>query len=702
VAAGLAPGAATEPPPDELELLVDAYAAFLSSDARAETLIESVDSLARKRLSARVEAVEENWKSYTVERAHGSSPARYLAALDRAWKSAGSGGSRVDRASIRLAVALRRVDAALLLEEVETYLPYDLFTRRQDPFWDLQNLPESGVWLRLPCRTVIGRRASLELALRRLAKTAGPLVGCPAPKGREHDLALAERLANDPARIFAELAKNPPASPPSSARPRDRSEPAVPPSPWNRETAAAFMDRNPDAAERALCAPAGTLGKLDCALFLHAFRSPSPARDERIRRAMAAVDRASVKQGEEGLAVLFDPVPYDGSDESLVPSLRKASVAGVAVTHSSFYAIPCAVLERRPALLVATESQFGSNGDNFTPRSGCRWGRGRVAGFPDEELERYRHLSEEADGHFYLNHLGTIRFGLASAQAHIVETLRLNPRALLSEAAPPRMKPYETWSLLSLTNRDTFQRLDALASSMRGKLLAFYEKRGLSVDEARAAVERVLFTTVWGAECGGAVTAPTLRRLLVERAPLVVIRAFVDAGDHRRVERLAPFVRCADAAGMAPLLHVAVDYPAALPLVWQAGASLPKSEAEALDLVMSPDVPNAFGKTPLMVAAGRDELRAARFLLDRGANPNARTESLRGPALAHDARTALMYAAARGSLAMIRLLVGAGADVHAADTKGATALDYLVGRGPLSVNPKLSASELGQAARLLF
>ncbi len=699
-AASLPPAPPTTPPVDELERVVDAYAAYLSGDERADEAIENVDFLARKRLSARVEEVDKEWRSYMGIYSYGSSPARYLAALDRAWKSTGTGGFGKNRATVRLAVALRRVDAALLLEQAEAYLPYDLFAREQAPFWGAANLPLSGVWLKLPCRTIVGRRASLELALRRLGKTAGPLVGCPVPKKREGDLALAERLANDPAKILTELAQSPAASPPASPKPRSRKEP--PPPPWDRETAAAFVDRNPDAAERALCAPAGALGNLDCALFLHTFRPPSPARDARIRRAIAAVDRVSAKLEGSGLQGMFEPVPYDGNDKSLIPSLQKASVAGAANSHSAFYAIPCAVLERRPALLAATESQFGSNGDNFIPRSGCDWGRGRMAGFPDEELQRYRDLSEEADGHFYLNHMGTIRYGLAANQAHIVDTLKLNPRALLSEPAPPRMKPYETWSLLSLTNRDTFLRLDAIASSMRGTLFAFYEKRGLSADEARMAVERVFFTTVWGAECGGAATAPTLRRLLVERAPLAVIRAFVDAGDHRRVERLAPFVRCADAAGMDPLLHIAVGYPAALSLVWQAGASLQKSEAEAFDLVMTPDVPNAFGKTPLMVAAARDEVRAARFLLDHGADPNLRTELRTSPALAHDARTALMYAAARGSLEMIRLLVRAGTDVHAADTKGATALDYLVGNGPLPNNPKLSPSELDEAARLLF
>jgi hypothetical protein len=593
------------------------------------------------------------------------------------------------------------VDAAVLLE-IETYLDYDLFARNQQAFWNMENLPLGGVWLRLPCRTVRGRRASLELALRWLGKVAGPLVGCPVPKGREHDLALAERLANDPTKIPAELAKSPPASPPAEKRPRAVGYASPPPPPWNRETAAAFMDRNPDAAERALCAPAGALGMLDCALFLHAFRPPSPARDERIRRAMTAVDRASEKLSSEGLAAIFVSVPYDGSGASLVPSLVKASVSGTAITHGAFYAIPCAVLERRPELLAAIEPQFGSSGDNFVPRSGCAWDRGGVPGFPDEELRRYRILSEEADGHFYDNHHGTMRFGLAGAQAHIIESLKLDPRAQLSKEAPPRMKPYETWSFLSLTNRDTFLRLDAIAEPLREKLFAYYEKRGLSVEETRATVERVLFWAVWGDECGGASTDPTLRRLLVERAPRAEIRAFLASGGHRRVERLAPFVRCAESAGMDPLLHVAVGYPAALPLVWQVGASLPRGQAEALDLVMSPDVPNAFGKSPLMVAAARDELDSARFLLDHGANPNLRTHNTTSSALAHDARTALMYAAARGSLAMIRLLVGAGADVHAADTRGVTALDYLVGRGPLSMNPKLSASELGEAARLLF
>ncbi|HVR21413.1 MAG TPA: ankyrin repeat domain-containing protein, partial [Polyangiaceae bacterium] len=360
------------------------------------------------------------------------------------------------------------------------------------------------------------------------------------------------------------------------------------------------------------------------------------------------------------------------------------------------------VLERRPALLAATGTFFGGNLDNFTPRSGCREGRGRVTGFPEKELDTYHELSAQADGNYYSNHHGTMRFGLASDLMFAIDTLMLNPRAALAKPAPPRMKPYETWSFLSPVNRATFERLAEIADPLREKLTRHYEQKGLSTEEARAASEHALFESVWGADCGGSAPAPTLRRLLVERAPVDGVRAFIAAREHRKTERFAPLVRCAESAGMDPLLHVAVTHPDALPLVWQLGTSLPRAEAEALDLVMEPNLPNGFGKTPLMVAAQFDQEGSARFLLDHGADPNARTWKHDDPALGHDARTALMYAAASSSLATIRLLVNAGADIHAADTKGAKALDYLVGRGPLPPNEKLSPSEFGEAVRLLF
>ena len=107
-----------------------------------------------------------------------------------------------------------------------------------------------------------------------------------------------------------------------------------------------------------------------------------------------------------------------------------------------------------------------------------------------------------------------------------------------------------------------------------------------------------------------------------------------------------------------------------------------------------------------MVAAQYDFIDSARLLLTHKAAVNTTTLVSANPpygfALSHDARTPLMYAAASGSLDMIRLLLDAGADPYQTDTKGARALDYLLGFGPVNANARLTATQRTEAARLLF
>ena len=98
-------------------------------------------------------------------------------------------------------------------------------------------------------------------------------------------------------------------------------------------------------------------------------------------------------------SIVGPPVSYDGSDESLIPTIRLLSGTGVAVTTPRFYDIPCDVLVRRPGLLEATLPMFGSNLDNFLPRSGCG-SRGHIDGFPEEALRTYRLSTLLADGNY--------------------------------------------------------------------------------------------------------------------------------------------------------------------------------------------------------------------------------------------------------------------------------------------------------------
>ena len=128
---------------------------------------------------------------------------------------------------------------------------------------------------------------------------------------------------------------------------------------------------------------------------------------------------------------------------------------------------------------------------------------------------------------------------------------------------------------------------------------------------------------------------------------------------------------------------------------------------------------NAFGKTPLMTAAQFDQIESVRQFLKAGADVNAATNAPKeiagnSPkidsdpssgcgdyAITHGSRSALIYAAANASLGVIEALLAAGADNSKRDSQGRTALDYLLGKGPVPANPRLMGAELAAAIKLL-
>jgi uncharacterized protein len=76
------------------------------------------------------------------------------------------------------------------------------------------------------------------------------------------------------------------------------------------------------------------------------------------------------------------------------------------------------------------------------------------------------------------------------------------------------------------------------------------------------------------------------------------------------------------------------------------------------------------GSTPLLAAAAKDSVEVARFLIDHGADVNAR--NLEGV-------TPLHQAAYGGSENVAKLLIAKGADVNAIDLKGRTPLHLAAG-----------------------
>lgn len=693
---------------DELETFVSAYQAFLGGDASAADKLAQVSKLAVARLERKVVSAKRERGNGMDSLPKGHKIEDYVKVVsDLAAAPVKSDEDLV----VRLVATMRLVDATLLMESGHIVYDddYDLFERRDVMLISELDHFRDATWLRLPCKTILKHRAAIEVAAKRLGSAAGQLLSCPVPAKHEHDYDLMQRWATQSGELASSIAK-----PPAAAeKKRERGpDPVAPEPPWNINVALVFMAENPDAAEKPLAQEAAknTLGKIDYALFLQAFRPQSKERDAKIKKLMDAVDKASIaaakKSGDEFLSQdeSIDRRDYDGTDESLVGSIRLVSASGSATTDSSFYTIPCAILMARPALIEATRPIFGSNRDNFLPRAGCSWGRGFVKGFPDVELDTWREATEAADGYFLANFTGTMRFGLGSSSNLEAEMLRVTPGQLLKENAPPMAWPYETWSYMTPESRVIYQRLFGIAETFKKKLVTHYKSRGFGDQDADRIAHAALFKAVWGADCGKAAPPRSLRKLVVDRAPIAEIREFINKREYEDDSKLEPFRECSKTTGIDPLIHVAVFYPEVLPLLWDLGVKSVE-EAKKLDIAVDPNAPNKFGKTPLMVAAQQDQVSAAKLLLDRSASME-RTTFLKSvdssePVLAHDARTPLMYAAARGSLEMIQLLLNRGADKYASDTKGRRALDYLLGLGPVATNPKLSPADLVTAAKLL-
>ncbi len=684
----VAAGAAAETEDEPLDALVSAYATWMRGDLK--TASRQLDAAEAAALDLLASALEKWRKGRSAQQPPGSEPDPE-ATVRRLQAVAAHAPRDPSGTLLRLLAVMRLVDAALLVSEDEDLLRYgfDLDTRAALPY---PRSHREHLWLRLPCRTVLGRRAAFERATR---KVGGPLLGCPTPAGREGDFRWMERFAKDPGSLAHEAVRVP--AIPAPPAPPELGDETPPPKPWSREAALRFMDVDPDAAEAALAGSAHARHLIDFALFLHGFRPWSPARDTRIAALLDQMDRLVGANDLEGYPaeVLGAPVPYDGTDDSVIRRLRRASQANSGLEDVSAYEIPCAVLLARPALREALQPQFGSTRDAVLPASGC--GEGRVRGFPYAELAAYGAATEEADGHFIANHDGTMRVGLARGRNVARTLLELDPGSLAGEAARPA-EPYETWSYLTLANRATFFRIRALGAALVAKLVPFNRARGLSEEAASVAARNALFYGVFGPECE-APPQPSLRKLLLDGASASDIQRFIASGQHLLPERLAPFVSCR--APLDPLLHVALANPAALDALWRAGTALGQERAAALDLAVDVNVRNALGKTPLMTAAQFAHVESAQWLLEHGAEVGAVTWSDTEP-LAHDGRTALMYAAASGSLNMLRLLLAAGADPHRTDTRGVTPLGYLLGHGPVGPNERLSPAERGEAARLLF
>jgi ankyrin repeat protein len=231
--------------------------------------------------------------------------------------------------------------------------------------------------------------------------------------------------------------------------------------------------------------------------------------------------------------------------------------------------------------------------------------------------------------------------------------------------------------------------LSAYVGNLDVSLLRAYYHNAFGLSQANAAL--AAFRGVWLVEDAYTWAIPgqldPLADALLGHRPLAQVQASLKAE--------APLPDSA--------LFLAVEYPEALKLL----------------LAQKPDmaVTTPIGKTALMEAAKYNQSESVKLLLAAGADVNAsslspgeiqnNSQPWNGEVcggiynITHGQRTALMYAAANANLPVIKALLAAGADKHAKDSTGATALNYLKGIGTMGGNKVLSAADFNTAEILL-
>ena len=642
---------------DPMENLVDAYAAYLRGDEPGmdKAIVLALDGAAAD--------------ARPLSRWDADAYAAYDAQLAE--------GIHADRALPRLVAALRSVDERLYRD---LYGGHPM--ERNDSGMRTDNpSPEAGLWLRLPCRTLRDHAAAFIADAPALRRIPGPLLDCPSDDGA---IATLAGLADAPRRLAPHQS---PVCPDGIARDGNchppRPEPSPPEPPSAREVARNSMAAHPDAAEAVLkqAAAEDLGGKLDYVLFLHAFRPRTPARDASIRSMLDEIQGKAYARRKPDAD--FEVTTYDGSDQSLVPRIILASMGDD--QSAAQYAIPCEVLKARPSLVEAVQSHFGSNLDNFLPRSGCV----TPDGFPAAAVGDFRDGATLADGHFIDNFEGSMVYGFETHIQAVETAMQVYPASFLSPQEPAgEAYPYQDWGYLGLGNYRTSLRLKTRYEKARQELADYYATLHLSREQALQAARNALFALVFGADCGPPPAADSPRVLLLQQASLAAIEQALDR--HHKDADLPE--ACSRNAGIDPLMLIAAGaYPKALDALLAHGATVSDT--------------NSIGKTPLMEAAQLDQPQSVAWLLKHAANPNATT----WPAskekhffLGHDARTALMYAAANASLRSIEHLLAAGADPYQTDSKGYRAIDYLLGYGPTPPNPGLSRADRLKAQALLY
>ncbi|WP_044560985.1 ankyrin repeat domain-containing protein [Azospirillum sp. B4] len=461
----------------------------------------------------------------------------------------------------------------------------------------------------------------------------------------------------------------------------------------------AVMADNPAMAEKILRAYDTPRAKIGLAMILR-LATPRPAAHETEIRALliqASTKPQDARDDAEGpdaipwefLTHLADTAAgYRGDIHSLIPFIQ---LAGHDVE------LPCAWLKRNPELLDGLEKEIYSGIDRFTPSASC----------PDPEFPAsFQKLNDMVlgyDGGYFAgcgmsNPLNTIRSWMTSKLILISQVAPRywiqKERAVSKNHQRPWLLnladvPLQGWSTLGTWNHAQYQQVREQFLATRQDLARYYQHAfALPEGDALEAAHSNLISNFWWAIAGG----PPINVAIMDADAKPSLADLLAAGEPVEVKG-------------EPLLSLAVVRPEAITPLLAAHAPV--------------DAVNPMGKTPLMTAAQFNSLDAAQLLLKAGAAVNLQSlapeaiednsavpdsGALQGCApyhITHGQRTALMYAAANAGLPVIQALLAAGADTTPRDSQGATALDYLEGRGPVPANPLLTGDERETARRLL-
>ncbi|MFV1851431.1 MAG: hypothetical protein ACMZ66_12075 [Thalassospira sp.] len=239
------------------------------------------------------------------------------------------------------------------------------------------------------------------------------------------------------------------------------------------EKAIAGILSNPQAAFGRIAGRNDALGVLDQMLIRFALEQQSSERDQVISELQDALLAAVPNDLDPAVRErIGTPPKFDGTAQSLFPTIILASVSGAAITHPDFYAIPCAVLRVEPAFLGALDPLFGGAGDEKIPRGGCIWGCGVLPNFPlaetSEFLEQSYALTASNSSKQILDVVRKTR---------VLQSAMIRPETM-SDRWPVTGLPFENWSLVIPSKQQAYDRISELGARTAELLAAYWRSEG--------------------------------------------------------------------------------------------------------------------------------------------------------------------------------------------------------------------------------